>query len=58
MRGGVNKYSLERGSLKSVLIVSTEVQPPKKGVNDAGPKALLLVQAPGKGSQEAILEAL
>ena len=30
---------------------------PEKGVNIAGPKASTVVQAPGKGSQEAILEA-
>ena len=30
---------------------------PEKFVKDAGPKASAVVQAPGKGSQEAILEA-
>ena len=37
---------------------SAEVHAPEKGVNDAGPKAWVVVQAPGKGSQEEILEAL
>ena len=58
MKGDVNKYYLERRSLDAVLLVSTEVHAPEKGVNDAGPNALEVVQAPGKGSQEAILEAL
>ena len=57
MRGDVNKSSLERGSLDAVLIASTEVHVPEKGVNDAVPKASAVVQAPGKGSQETILEA-
>ena len=39
------------------MIVSTEVHAPEKGVNNTGPKALVVVQAPGKGSHEAILEA-
>ena len=46
-----------RGSLDTVLIASTDVYVPKKGVNVAGPKALAVMQAPGMGSQEAILEA-
>ena len=57
MRGDVNKSSLERGYLDAVLIESTEVHAPEKGVNSVGPKALSVVQAPGKGSKEAILEA-
>ena len=57
MRGDVNKSSLERGYLGAVLIESTEVHSTEKGINSVGPKALLVVQAPGKGSQEAILEA-
>ena len=36
----------------------TEVHAPKKGVIDAGPKASAVVQDPGKGYQEEILEAL
>ena len=58
MRGGVNQSSLERGYLDAVFIASTEFHAPEKGVNDAGPNASAVVQAPGKGSQEAILEAL
>ena len=57
MRGNVNKFSLERGYLETFMISSTEVHSPKKGVSDAGPKALAVLQAPGKGSQEEILEA-
>ena len=57
MRGDVNKSSLERGSLVEVLIESTEVHAPEKGVNDAVPKASAVLQAPGKGYQEVILEA-
>ena len=58
MRGDVNKSSLERGYLDAVLIASTDVHTPEKGVNGTGPKASLVVQAPGNSSQEAILEAL
>ena len=58
MQGDVNKSSLDRGSLYAVMIESTEVHAPEKGVKDAGPKSSVVVQAPGKGSQEAILEAL
>ena len=57
MRGDVNKSSLERGSLDGVLIASTKVHNPEKGVNNAGPKASLVVKSPGKGYQEVILEA-
>ena len=57
MRGDVNKSSLERVSLDIVVIASTEVHAPEKGVNDAGPKALTVVQSPVKGPQESILEA-
>ena len=49
MRGNVNKSSLERGSLEAALMVSMEVHTPEKGINNAGPKALAVVQAPGKG---------
>ena len=56
--GDVNNSSLERGFLGAVLIASTEVHAPEKGVNYAGQKASAVVQAPVKGSQEAILEAL
>ena len=55
MRGGVNKSSLESGSLDAVLIAAPEVHTPEKGVNDAGQKASKVVQAPRNGSQEAIL---
>ena len=56
IQGDFNKSSLERGYLDAVLLSSTEVHAPAKGVDDAGPNALAMVQAPGKGSQEAILE--
>ena len=49
IQGNVNKSSFERGSLDAVLIESTEVHTPKKGVNNTGPKASAVVQAPGKG---------
>ena len=49
-RVDVNKSSLERGSLGAVLIASMEVHAPEKGINNAGPKALAVVQAPGKVS--------
>ena len=58
MRGNVNKYSLDCSSLDVVLVVSTEVHTPENGVNEVGQKSSALVQAPGKGSQEEILEAL
>ena len=48
---------MDRGSLDAVLIASTEVHAPEKGVNNAGPNASAVVQDPVKGSQEAILEA-
>ena len=38
MRGGVNKSSLEYGSLEAVLIESTEVNAPEKGDKKMGPK--------------------
>ena len=57
IQGDVNKSSLWRGSLDAVMRESTKVHAPEKGVNDAGPKASAVVQAPGKGSQEEILEA-
>ena len=57
IRCDVNKSSLERVSLDGVLISSTEVHNHEKGINNAGPKASEVVQAPGKGSQEEILEA-
>ena len=40
------------------MIESTEVHAHEKGINDAGPKALMVMQAPGKGSQGEILESL
>ena len=56
IQGDVYKSYFERGSLDAVLIESTEVHAPEKGVNDVGPKASAVVEAPGTGSQEAILE--
>ena len=50
MRGDINNSSLESGSLDAVLIASTEVHAPEKGVNNAGPKSLVAVKAPVKGS--------
>ena len=57
MKGDINNSSLERGSLDVVMRASMEVHSPKKGVSDAQPKESAVVQAPGKGSQEEILEA-
>ena len=37
---------------------STEVQVPENSINVAGPKSFSVVQAPGKGSQEEILDTL
>ena len=39
------------------MIEPMEVYAPEKGVKDMGPKASAIVQAPGKGSYEVILEA-
>ena len=52
IRGNVNKSSLERSYLDTVVIASMEVHPPKKGVSNAGPKASAVAKAPRKGSQE------
>ena len=58
MQGNVDNSSLERIYLDTVLIESTEVHAPEKGINNAGPKALMVAQAPLKGSQGEILEVL
>ena len=57
MRGDVNNYSLEHGSMDTVLIASTKVHDPEKGANNARTKASAVVQSPRKGSQDTILEA-
>ena len=44
----LNKSSLERGSLDAALSYSSEVHTPKKGVKNAEPKALAVVQDTGK----------
>ena len=48
---------MESGYLGTVMRASMEVHAPKKGFSDAGPKALAVVQAPGNGYKEEILEA-
>ena len=57
MQGDVNKSSLERVSLYSVMKAATEVHAPEKGVNGVVLKASAVVQDPGNRSQEEILEA-
>ena len=51
IQDNINKSSLESGSLGAVLIYSPKVHTSMKGVNNAGPKALTVVQSPGKSLQ-------